>query len=368
MIAPRALKVRNFSLDLPIFLPDATNGFVRSLISADLSEVGIQAVMMNAFHLMQKPGSSVIAALGGLHRMSAWDNLIMTDSGGFQAYSLIHQNPKFGSLSENGITFHPEGSKRKLLLSPEKSIQLQLGYGSDVLFCLDDCTHVNASYADQKLSVERTVAWCKRGKKIFQDQMENRKIESSQRSLLFAVIQGGGIPELRKQCAEQLLELGFDGFGFGGWPLDEDSNLLTDILAYTREVVPVEFPIHALGIGHPLSVVKCYAIGYEMFDCALPTRDARHGRLYARTSATAMPSLNQDWFTFKYINSDLNIRADAPISPECDCPCCSHYSLGYLYHLFRMGDGSYARLATQHNLRFMTNLMANLRRSNAQVR
>ena len=160
------LQVRQHILPLPAFLPDATFGYVRSLTSSDLSEVGVQGVMMNAFHLMQKPGSSVIQAMGGLHRFSDWDNLIMTDSGGFQAYSLIHQNPKFGSLNENGIIFRPEGSQRKLILTPEKSIQLQLSFGADVLFCrrLHACRR---PLREQQLSVQCTITWAKRCKDTF---------------------------------------------------------------------------------------------------------------------------------------------------------------------------------------------------------
>jgi len=355
------LQVRQHTLPLPAFLPDATFGYVRSLTSADLSEVGVQGVMMNAFHLMQKPGSSVIQAMGGLHRFSDWDGLIMTDSGGFQAYSLIHQNPKFGSLNENGIIFRPEGSQRKLILTPEKSIQVQLSFTADVLFCLDDCTHVNAPFEEHQLSVQRTIAWAKRCKDTFDKQLATRQIPSENRPFLFAVIQGGGYPELRKRCADSLLEIGFDGFGFGGWPLDDQSQLLTDILAYTRELIPNQYPIHALGIGHPLNVYTCYHLGYALFDCAMPTRDARHGRLYARRSEEAVPIPNSDWFHYVYIGDDEYMRKAGPISPGCDCPTCQHYSGAYLNHLYRMKDTSYQRLASQHNLRFMTQLMEILR-------
>ncbi|MGV8050513.1 MAG: tRNA-ribosyltransferase family protein [Anaerolineaceae bacterium] len=355
------LSVRSHTLTLPTFLPDATFGNVRSLTSSDLKRVGINAVMMNAFHLMQKPGSSVIQTLGGLHRMVGWDGLIMTDSGGFQAYSLIRQNAKFGSLGENGIIFRPEGSSRKLLLTPEKSIQLQFSYGADILICLDDCTHVDASLEEQKLSTKRTIQWAKRCKKAYQSQLSSRNIALQDRPLLFGVIQGGGYPELRKECASELLEIGFDGFGFGGWPLDDQSNLLTDILAYTREIVPSDFPIHALGIGHPVSVAVCYQMGYELFDCAMPTRDARHGRLYAMASPQAKPTPNPDWFKFRYINNEDNIRRSEPISAGCDCPTCHDLSLGYLYHLYKLQDAAYLRLATLHNLRFMSRLMESLR-------
>ena len=365
MSSTRSLLVRGQSLALPVFMPDATYGYVRSLTADDLREVGLPILMMNAFHLMQKPGSSLISTLGGLHKMAAWRGLIMTDSGGFQAYSLIRQNAKFGSLTEKGIVFYPEGSSRKLLLTPEKSIQLQMSYGSDVLVCLDDCTHVTASRAEQEASVSRTLAWAARAKTSYLAQLRSRKWSDEERPLLFAVIQGGAELDLRRRCAEGLLEIGFDGFGFGGWPLDEDSNLITDILEYTRSLIPLEFPIHALGIGHPVGIVTSFRLGYEMFDCALPTRDARHGRLY--TWSEANPTLTPDgkWLKFRYINTEENFRDAGPISPDCDCECCRDYSMGYLFHLYRMRDPSYMRLATKHNLRFMTRLIERLKQANA---
>ena len=358
------LEVRGHALELPVFMPDATYGYVRSLTSSDLQEVGLPILMMNAFHLMQKPGSSLISTLGGLHKMSAWPGLIMTDSGGFQAYSLIRQNARFGSLTEKGIVFYPEGSSRKLLLTPEKSIQLQMSYGSDILVCLDDCTHVNASRAEQEASVSRTLAWAARAKASYQTQLKSRKWTDQERPLIFAVIQGGGELDLRRHCAEGLLEIGFDGFGFGGWPLDEDSNLITDILEYTRSLIPHEYPIHALGIGHPAGIVTSFKLGYEMFDCALPTRDARHGRLYTWSGVNAPLSPDGHWLKFRYINTEDNFRDAGPISPDCDCECCRDYSMGYLFHLYRMRDSSYARLATKHNLRFMTHLIERLRHPN----
>jgi queuine tRNA-ribosyltransferase len=361
----RSLHIRGKTLELPVFMPDATYGYVRSLSSADLREVSLPILMMNAFHLMQKPGSTVINTLGGLHRMAAWSGLIMTDSGGFQAYSLIRQNAKFGSLGDKGIIFYPEASSRKLLLTPEKSIQLQMSYGSDILVCLDDCTHVNASRAEQEASVTRTLAWAARAKSSYLAQLRSRKWSEEERPLIFAVIQGGGELDLRRRCAEGLLEIGFDGFGFGGWPLDEDSRLLTDILEYTRSLIPREFPIHALGIGHPAGIAASYRLGYEMFDCALPTRDARHGRLFTWSKSDPILSADGDWLKFRYINSEENFRDTGPISPDCDCECCRDYAMAYLFHLYRMRDPGYMRLATKHNLRFMTRLIERLRAQNA---
>lgn len=345
-------------IHLPIFMPDATLGVVRSVDATDLATCEIQAVVMNTFHLMQRPGSSTINALGGLHQMSGWQRPIITDSGGFQAYSLIQQNAKFGSMNDDGITFKPERAERKFHLTPEKTIQLQLSYGADVVICLDECMHVDAPYELQVISVKRTIDWARRCKKEFLRLIKQKRLTEEERPLLFAVIQGGGSHELRKQCAQELLEIGFDGFGFGGWPLDTQGHLLSDILAYTRELVPIHLPMHALGVGHPLNIVECTKLGYGMFDSAMPTRDARHCRLYAFTHETA---LEDRWLTYIYANDDKYIKSDAPVSRFCDCLCCKNYSLGYLHHLFKINDTLFFRLATLHNLRFMTQLTQRLR-------
>src|SRR5690349_14550849 len=182
-------------LALPAFLPDATLGVVRGMDAADLRAAGVRALVMNVFHLMQKPGSSTISALGGLHQMSGWDAPIMTDSGGFQAYSLIRQNPRAGSLSDQGIRFQPEGADRPFQLTPEKSIQLQMAYGADILVCLDDCTHVDAAPAEQQVSVARTIKWARRCKDEFERLLGQHRSGSPNaalpaRPLLFAVVQG----------------------------------------------------------------------------------------------------------------------------------------------------------------------------------
>jgi queuine tRNA-ribosyltransferase len=347
-------------LQMPVFMPDATLGVVRAVDATDLLGCKIQALVMNTFHLMQHPGSSTIQALGGLHKMSAWPRPIVTDSGGFQAYSLIQQHSKFGSINEDGITFKPEGSNRKFHLTPEKTVQLQMSYGADVVMCLDECTHVDAALEMQEISVQRTIAWARRCKKEFLHQVNQKRLAENQRPLLFAVVQGGGSLELRKRCANELLEIGFDGFGYGGWPLDGQGHLLTDIITYTRELVPRQFPMHALGIGHPVNVADCTKMGYGLFDSAMPTRDARHFRLY---SFTSMAGLQDKWFSYIYVNDDKYIKSDAPVSHFCDCLCCANYSLGYLHHLFKISDTLFFRLATVHNLRFMTQLTERLRES-----
>ena len=345
-------------LDYPVFFADATYGMVRSVDAVDLENAGVQGLVMNTFHLMQKPGSLTVQSLHGIHQMSGWNKPIITDSGGFQAYSLIHENEKFGKITDSGITINVENSKRKLQLTPEKTVQLQMSFGTDIVICLDECTHADASDNEQELSVNRTIAWAARCKQEFL-RLQKQSKKEGMKSKIFAVIQGGGSFDLRKRCANALLEIGYDGFGFGGWPLDGEGNLLYDILQFTREQIPAEFPIHALGIGHPENVVRCVNLGYEIFDCAMPTRDARHGRLYAFREEN--PSFEGNWLKYHYINDEKHIRSSQPVSPGCDCLTCRRYSMGYLRHLFKMNDTLFPRLATIHNIRILTRLTEILR-------
>lgn len=356
---PSTLTLPHGTLALPAFLPDATVGVVRAVDSADVQACGVRGLVMNTFHLMQHPGSSTVQALGGLHQMSAWPHPIVTDSGGFQAYSLIRQNAKYGTLTDNGIIFRPEGSNRKLQLTPEKCVQLQVSYGADVVMCLDDCTHVDDVEAEQRASVARTIAWAKRCRAEFDRYLKSqRKGDDGTRPLLFGVVQGGGSEEMRAECAEALLEIGFDGYGYGGWPLDGDGNLLADLLAYTRGLIPNHYAMHALGVGHPASIAACAQLGYGIFDSALPTRDARQGRLYVFRDATPQPDPHaKKWFSFVYINDEKHIKDARPLDEHCDCLTCQHYSRGYLHHLYKSSDATYMRLATIHNLRFMARLM-----------
>ncbi|MEM7028270.1 MAG: tRNA guanosine(34) transglycosylase Tgt [Chloroflexota bacterium] len=358
------LNLNHGRLELPVFLPDATLGVVRGVDGLDLKQVGLQALMMNVFHLMQKPGSSTIQALGGLHRMACWDGPIFTDSGGFQAYSLIRQNKKFGKLSDRGISFQPEGAGRKFQLTPEKSIQRQLAYGADVVYCLDDCTHVDDALEEQEKSVKRTIEWAKRCRDEFERQGQQKQWDTEKRPRLFAIVQGGGETELREQCATALLEMGFDGYGYGGWPLDSENQLLADMLSYTRSLIPKQYAMHALGVGHPQHIVTCFQLGYQIYDSAMPTRDARHARLFCFAQNPQDPafSLAGDWFRYLYLQDRKHVKTNQPISDWCDCHTCNHYTIGYLHHLFKSKDTLFYRLATIHNLFFMMQLMTVLKR------
>jgi len=354
------IKIKNIEIQLPIYVPDGTFGVVRAVDAQDLVNCGIRAVMMNTFHLMQKPGSSTIEALDGLPNLTGWDGPLFTDSGGFQAYSLFRQNPGFGNISNAGISFTPEGSRRKFLLTPEKCIRLQMSYGSHLLFCLDDCTHVDEAEAEQEIAVQRTITWAKRCKNEFLKQVEQKEF-SGKRPLLFAVVQGGNSRSLRQYCAEALLEIGFDGYGYGGWPLDSEGFLVEEMVACTREFIPLQFPLHALGIGHPDFIARCHALGYSLFDSAMPTRDARHGRLYRFTSMDKRIDFSDSrWWEYVYIHDQRHIKSSQLISANCDCHTCRNYPIAYLHHLFKLNDCLYQRLATIHNLRFMTQLCERL--------
>lgn len=346
----------------PHFMPDATYGVVRATGPDDLERAGVRIVMTNAFHLMLRPGITTVRALGGVKGLLGWPGVVATDSGGFQAYSLIRQNARYGRIDRHGLTFVPEGSSDKIALTPEKAIQNQLRLGGDLLFCLDDCTHPEDPPAEQEESVRRTVEWARVCRTAFDRGLEQRQASPATRPRLFGVIQGGRNPQLRRACAEALLEIGFDGFGFGGWPLDDDGALMADILQLTRELVPGKYPMHALGVGHPASVAACTRMGYALFDSALPTRDARRGRLYTFTTAQPDPSGEaRDWFRTVYIQDERHLKDSRPLDDGCPGPCCTRHSRGYLHHLHRIEDALYFRLATLHNLHFMRRLTDALR-------
>jgi len=331
---PTVLTCNHGQLDLPQFLPDATFGQVRGLSAEAASQCGLQAMMMNTFHLMQKPGASTVKSLGGLHTMSGWGGVIFSDSGGFQAYSLIRQNARFGQLSDNGLVFKPADGMRKYLLTPEKCIQLQMSFGADVLFCLDDCTHIDDPDEQQVISVERTIHWAKRCRAEFDRLLAEKRKNPQEKPKLFAVIQGGNSAGLRRRCANALLEIGFDGYGYGGWPLDSQGNLVEEMVFLTRELIPPAFPLHALGIGHPPFIARCAVNGYGLFDSAMPTRDARHGRLYRFNYQPETKALieKDDWFGYIYAHDKRHIKTGLPVETDCDCPTCQTYSLGYVRH------------------------------------
>lgn len=329
---------------------------VRAVDAADLRGVGSPALVANALHLSTQPGSKVIERLGGLHGFMGWDRPIVTDSGGFQLYSLLRENDRFGTIGAQGFIYRPGGKSSKKLFSPEKAIAYQARFGADVMFCLDQCTHADDPAETQRQSVARTIDWARRCRTEFDRMHARRGGDAGARPRLFAVVQGGDDADLRRHCAEALAEIGFDGYGFGGWPVADDGRL-TDMVGRVAELLPSDVPLHALGVGKPENIVAAHDLGYSTFDSALPTRDGRRRRLFVPTQELTPRSVRQSGF-YRYLHiGDDRYRRDAdPVDPSCDCPCCRQVSRGYLHHLFNVEDSLALRLATLHNLRFVNRL------------
>lgn len=354
---PTKLILPHGTVTLPSFFPDGTRGVVRSVDSSDLENCGVRGIVMNAYHLMSNPGQSVVKSLGGLNKFINWNRPILTDSGGFQVFSLIRENSKFGEIQDKQIIFRQDGEK--IIFTPEKCIRAQFDYGSDIMMCLDYCTHPNDSDEISRKSVDITIKWAKRCKDEYDNILKNKKFEN--RPLIFGIIQGGNDRILRKECADALGSIGFDGFGFGGWPLDDKNNLMYDILEYTAELMPDNLVKYAMGLGKPEEIVECRKMGYNLFDCVIPTREARHNRLYIfneeYNSVGDIDLNNKKFYEHYYITDDKYRRDSRPVSQVCGCHCCKNYSRAYLRHLAVTGDSLAHRLATVHNLRFYTMLM-----------
>ncbi|MBN1591657.1 MAG: queuine tRNA-ribosyltransferase family protein [Candidatus Coatesbacteria bacterium] len=349
------LKTRSGELPYPGFLPDATRGVVKSVSAEDLVEVGISGIMVNSIHLAGQPGVNAISRLGGIHKFMGWSGPVMSDSGGFQVYSLIAEQSKLGSVSDKGFSYRFSMDEEKRLVTPEKSIIHQFRLGTDVMFCLDECTHPDDSEERQVKSCERTIAWARRCKAEFENRIAN--LNGDAQPLLFAVVQGGSSTELRRLCVEQLLEIGFDGYGFGGWPVGADGALV-DTVYQVAEMLPQELPKHALGIGKPENLVRAYRAGYHLFDCALPTRDARRKRLFVFNETPDMTGFKgSEFYHYIYLQDAKHAVASGPVDETCDCSCCKNYSRAYLHHLFKIGDALAERLATIHNLRFYVRIL-----------
>ncbi|GHU69230.1 tRNA-guanine transglycosylase [Clostridia bacterium] len=347
---------------LPAFFPDGTRAVVRCVDSQDLEDSRVPGIVINTYHLMTHPGVSVVKALGGAHGLMGWNRPILTDSGGFQVFSLIKENPKRGSVRNDGVRFKRENGDT-VNLTPESCIRMQFALGSDAMMCLDECTDMEATREACESSVERTVRWAKACREEYERQVSQRKMENP--PLLLGIIQGGAFADLRRQCAEALKSMGFDGYGFGGWPLDGSGQLDTETLRVTVDAMPDGLPKYAMGLGMPDAIVACADKGYNLFDCVVPTREARHNRLYIfneQYGSLTDVNLRGDGFYKRLYPLDEEYWRDSrPLSSVCDCLCCRRYSRAYLSHLYRIGDPLAYRLGTMHNLRFYTQLMELLR-------
>lgn len=374
---------------LPVFMPDATLGVVRSLSPNDLQAIGLNWLMVNTFHLMSQPGEEILKKAGGLKKLMNWPGFLASDSGGFQLFSLIQKNPNLGKITDEGVVLYSGPKKqKKSLFTPEESIRLQFAIGSDIKIVLDDFSPPDADEARLEESVKRTIAWAKRAKVEFDKEIQARQAQqlSAQkdpqktqqldpRPLLLAPIQGHTHRKWRQYCADALLEIGFDIYGLGGWPLDKNKQFDYQFSQFNAQLTPDSQPRFALGVGSLENIVHLYLMGYHFFDCVLPTRDARHQRLYVFKTNPQELNLEEikklvknnqldKIFDYLYIGQGKHQTDFKKISEHCDCPICQNQQINraYLHHLFKVKDSSAWRLATLHNLRTFQLLIEALRR------
>ncbi|MBD3329564.1 tRNA guanosine(34) transglycosylase Tgt [Candidatus Dojkabacteria bacterium] len=351
-------------------MPDATKGVIRSLDTRDLEKLQIEGLVTNTYHLSHSPGSSVLKETQGLKKFMDWDGLLISDSGGFPLLSLIYSGKTDGEISDKGIKFsRKKGRKtKKVLFTPEKSIQMQFNIDSDIMICLDDCPNFDCTENENEQSVRRTINWAERCKTEFEKQCKLRNIPGDQRPLLFGVIQGGNETKLRRLCYEKLEEIGLDGYGFGGWPLLDSGEQNEKVLKFVAELIPENKPKYALGVGNPDGIINCRQMGYDIFDCVLPTRDGRHARLYNLNPIVTHGNIFsvESAFGHMQIIRDKYRRDFGPIDPGCDCHTCQNYSRAYLNHLFNIKDSLAGRLATIHNLKTYMRLIEILRNADTK--
>ncbi len=316
-------------IETPIFMPVGTLATVKFLSPEDLDKIGAEIILANTYHLWLRPNDDVLKQIGGVHKFMNYHKPMLTDSGGFQVFSLS----KTRKITEEGVTFksHLDGSK--LFLTPEKAIQIQNNIGADIIMSFDECIPYPATYEYAKDSVERTLRWAKRGKDA----------HARDDQALFGIVQGGEYPDLREHCAKELIKMDFDGYSIGGTSVGEDKETMYKMLDYTMPFLPENKPRYMMGIGAVNDILEGIERGVDMFDCVLPTRIARHG-----TCMTSEGRVNIKKASYKY---DFT-----PLDPECDCECCKNYTKAYLNHLYRCNEGLGNRLMSIHNLKFLINL------------
>lgn len=357
-----AVTIRKNTYTLPQFLPDATRAVVKSIDSNDTLTSGLEGVVVNTYHLMNEPGASVIEKCGGIKKFMKFNGLVVTDSGGWQIFSLIHRNKTAGNISDKGVSFSV-GKHKKTLFTPERAIEVQFDIGSDIIICLDDFTPPKASLSDIQISVERTTLWAQRCKQRYLQLCEERGLDDTSRPHIFAVVQGGESLEMRKKSADDLIDIGFDGFGFGGYLVDENSDLDLEVSEKLANLIPDDKVKFALGTGSPYEIAMLRQFGWDIFDCTLPTRDARHMRLYTFVNPpkTKQELLVKDNYSYLYIKREVFKYDTRPVCEDCDCYTCTNFSRAYLHHLFKIEDTLAFRLATIHNLRHYSKIIDLLR-------
>lgn len=323
-------------INTPVFMPVGTQATVKAMSPRELEEVKAQIVLSNTYHLYLRPGHRLVEEAGGLHRFMAWDHPILTDSGGFQVFSL----GELRKITEEGVAFrsHLDGSSH--FISPEVSMEIQMALGADIAMVFDECAPYPADYQYTKDSMELTSRWARRCKAF-----HSRKDQA-----LFGIVQGGMYEDLRKQSADDLVNLEFPGYGIGGLSVGEPKELMYELLEVTTPRLPKDKPRYLMGVGSPDCLLEGVSRGIDMFDCVLPTRIARHGTVFTRngTMTVRNAAYSQDFL---------------PIDPGCDCYACKHFSRAYIRHLLNTGEILGVRLTTIHNLRFLLRLMEKIRES-----
>jgi len=316
----------------PLFMPVGTRGAVRTLASSDLEDLGVEIVLGNTYHLMLRPGADLVERLGGIHRFTAWDGHVLTDSGGFQVFSL---HPR---VDDDGVTFRStyDGSTHRL--TPESAVRVQEQLGADIQMALDICTPLPAPAPVVRRDLERTAAWAARARRA------HRRPDQS----IFGIVQGGTDPAMRAESARRTAEIGFDGYGIGGLSVGEPRGEMLPALAAALADLPEDRPRYLMGVGDPVALVEGVALGVDQFDCVLPTRLGRHGTILTSAGRTQLRRAE-------------NVADDGPLDPSCGCPVCARWSRAYLRHLVMVDEPTAARLLTIHNLAWTVALMARIR-------
>ncbi len=320
--------------ETPMFMPVGTQATVKTLSPEELKDVHAGIILANTYHLWLRPGEDIVALAGGLHKFMNWDQPILTDSGGFQVFSLAR--PK--DITEEGVHFKNHLNGDNLLLTPEKSIYIQNKLDSDIAMSFDECIGYPATYQYCKNSVERTLRWAKRGKDVHQNQNQ----------MLFGIVQGGDYEDLRKHCAEELVKMDFDGYSIGGTSVGEDKPTMYRMVGFATKYLPEDKIRYLMGVGDPIDLIENTIRGIDIFDCVSPTRLARHGH-----ALTKYGKINLKNAKYK---TDFS-----PISEVCDCYACKHYTKAYIRHLITANETFGARLLSIHNIRYLTKLMEDIR-------
>ncbi len=326
-------------VETPVFMPVGTQAAVKSLLPRDLlNDLNAHIILSNTYHLYLRPGHETIRALGGLHKFMQWPRAILTDSGGFQVFSLS----ELRKVTEEGVVFqsHLDGSKH--LFTPESTIDVQVALGSDIMMVLDECLEYPASHEASRASMQRTVRWARAAYAHY------RALSDDGQRACFPIVQGSMYPDLRRACAEQLLELNADGYAIGGLSVGEPRALSLEMVEITAPLLPVERPRYVMGVGMPEELPEYVARGIDMMDCVLPSRNARNGSLFTSEGRVQI--------------KQAQYKDDPrPLDPACLCYTCQNFSRAYLRHLFQAGEISFATLATLHNLRRYLDIMREIR-------